>query len=110
MGRINKLYTLAFVLILTGVLSGCASYAAFAKCGFGGCPGDPNITANVQALFKQHAALEPPDLIYVQTLDYVVYLTGLVDTPLERQMAESVALEATGVARVVNSIAVNNKG
>jgi osmotically-inducible protein OsmY len=54
--------------------------------------------------------LEAPNLIRVQTLDHVVYLSGLVDTPLERQMAEAVALRATGVVRVVNSIAVNNKG
>jgi osmotically-inducible protein OsmY len=40
----------------------------------------------------------------VQTLDHVVYLTGLVDTDLERQIAESVALEADGVSKVVNSI------
>jgi osmotically-inducible protein OsmY len=43
----------------------------------------------------------------VQTLNHVVYLTGLVDTDLERQMAESVALEAKGVAKVVNSIGLS---
>ena len=96
---------LAFVLILTVALPGCAT---FAKCGFSGCPGDANITANVHALFDQHAELEPPSSIDVQTLDHVVYLYGLVSTELQRETAESVALEAGGVTRVVNSIAVSN--
>jgi osmotically-inducible protein OsmY len=51
--------------------------------------------------------LEPPNLLTVRTLDHVVYLSGVVDTDFERQMAESVALEAKGVARVVNSIGVS---
>jgi osmotically-inducible protein OsmY len=40
----------------------------------------------------------------VQTFDHVVYLYGVLDTELERQIAEGAALEAPGVARVVNSI------
>ncbi len=74
------------------------------KCGFDGCPGDAEITANVRALFSQHPVLEPPNLLNVQTLDHVVYLYGLVDTDFEREIAESVALQAPGVASVVNSI------
>jgi osmotically-inducible protein OsmY len=104
MRRPNQLYALAFTLVLTGVLPGCAVYG---KCGFGGCPGDAEITREVHALFDQHPALEPPNLLEVQTLNHVVYLTGLVDTDLERQMAESVALEAKGVAKVVNSIGLS---
>jgi osmotically-inducible protein OsmY len=94
----------AFALILTGAMAGCAAYN---KCGFGGCPGDAKITADVQALFDAHPALQPPNLLQVQTVDRVVYLTGLVDTDLERQMAESIALQAAGVARVVNSIGLS---
>jgi osmotically-inducible protein OsmY len=110
MRRLKHPYALAFVhapvfiLLLAGTLAGCAAYK---KCGFGGCPGDAKITAEVQALFDEHPALEPPTLLHVQTLDRVVYLTGLVDTDLERQMAESVALQAAGVARVVNSIGIS---
>jgi osmotically-inducible protein OsmY len=95
---------LAAALILSGSVEGCA---AFDKCGFGGCPGDAKITADVQWLFEQHPALEPPNLLSVQTLDRVVYLNGLVDTDLERQLAESVAHEAPGVAKVVNSIGIS---
>jgi len=46
--------------------------------------------------------------IEVQTLDHVVYLYGLVDTPFDSEIAKSVALEAPGVARVVSSIASGN--
>jgi len=44
----------------------------------------------------------------MQTLDKVVYLSGQVNTDLERQIAESAAHEAPDVARVVNTIAVSN--
>jgi osmotically-inducible protein OsmY len=95
---------LALALILTGVLPGCAAYT---KCGYSGCPGDAKITADVRALFDQHPELEPPNLINVQTLDHVVYLSGLVDTDLESQMAESLAHQAAGVTKVVNSIGLS---
>jgi osmotically-inducible protein OsmY len=104
MSRPKQLYALTFITVLTGALAGCAAYR---KCGFGGCPGDAAITVEVQALFQQYPALEPPNLLHVQTLDHVVYLTGLVDTDLERQMAESIALEAAGVVKVVNSIGLS---
>lgn len=92
-------------LILTGALSGCTAYRT---CGFGGCPQDARITAEVQRLLHQHPALNPPNLLHVRTYGRVVYLYGQVDTEFERRMAESVALEATDVARVVNSISVSN--
>jgi osmotically-inducible protein OsmY len=91
-------------LICASAGGGCA---AFVKCGFDGCPGDANITADVRARFAQHPALEPPNLLRVQTLNRVVYLYGLVDTDLERELAESVAHEAPGVANVVNSIGIS---
>jgi osmotically-inducible protein OsmY len=90
-------------LVIAGVLSGCAT---FEKCGFKGCPGDAQITAEVKALFDKHPELGSS--IDVQTLDHVVYLYGLVDTPLESEIAKSVALEAPGVTSVVSSIADRN--
>ena len=97
-------HAMTFALVLMGMLAGCAAYH---KCGFGGCPGDARITEEVQALFGEHPALEPPNLLQVHTVDRVVYLTGVVDTDLERQMAESIARRAAGVARVVNSIGLS---
>jgi osmotically-inducible protein OsmY len=95
------------LLGLAGALSGCAT---FNKCGLHGCPGDASITAKVEAQLQQYPALEAPNSVRAQTLDRVVYLYGLVDTDLERQLAESVAIDAAGGARVVDSIAINNLG
>jgi hypothetical protein len=96
---------LAFGFFLGNALAGCAAYE---KCGFQGCPGDAQLSAEVQALIAQHPALQPPNLIYVQTLDHVVYLSGMVDTSTERLLAEAVAQTAPGVRRVVDSIAESN--
>jgi osmotically-inducible protein OsmY len=64
------------------------------------------VTRDVRALLAQHAELGPPNLIYVQTLDHVVYLTGFVSEGMMRTTAGEVALAAHGVTRVVNTIAV----
>lgn len=82
----------------------------YRKCGLSGCPDDAGITADVRTRLNQYPELEPPNLIYVQTLDHVVYLTGQVDTDTERLLAKSVALEAGGVTRVVNSINLSYQG
>jgi osmotically-inducible protein OsmY len=95
--------TLAFALVLTSALSGCATYRT---CGIDGCPGDAKITANVQAQLNQHPELGGPNSISVATLNRVVYLDGLVSAGIESRTAESAALEVPGVSRVVNSIAV----
>jgi hypothetical protein len=99
----RSLCAAAFAVILACV-SGCAAYR---KCGFDGCPGDAEISAKVRALFEQHPELEPPNLLDVQTVDHVVYLYGVVDTDFEQWMAESVALQAPGVTKVVNSIGLS---
>jgi osmotically-inducible protein OsmY len=95
-------------LLLAHALSGCALSAAYAKCGLHGCPGDAAITAEVRALFDRHAALGAPNLLSVQTLDGVVYLGGILDTDMQRQLAQSVASQPPGVVRVVNSIGLAN--
>jgi osmotically-inducible protein OsmY len=92
-------------LILLSSLPGCAT---FEKCGFAGCPGDAKVTADVKAQFRQHADLSPPNSLNVQTLDHVVYLSGLVSTGLQRDNAEEVARQASAGARIVNSISVEN--
>ena len=96
---------LAFAAILTGVLSGCATYQ---KCGLTGCPGDAQITADIQALIRQHPAIEAPNTVRVSTIDRVVYLYGQVDTEQERATAESLAHQVAGVRRVVDSINFSN--
>jgi osmotically-inducible protein OsmY len=106
MDTLKQRYAMIMALILMASVSGCAAYRA---CGFHGCAGDAQITANVQASINQHPDLGP-NLIDVQTMDHVVYLYGLVNTDMERQLAESAARGTPGVVQVVNSIAVNNRG
>jgi osmotically-inducible protein OsmY len=107
MTRLKQHSALALVVILTGTVCACAVYR---KCGIPGCPGDATITAGVQAQIEQYPALEAPNSVRVQTLDHVVYLSGQVDTDLERSIAESVAVQVAGVTRVVNSISLSYGG
>jgi len=69
-----------------------------------GCPGDAKLANDVRTSFAEHSVLQPPNLLKVQAVNHVIYLYGLVDTDLERQIAESVALGTPGVTKVVNSI------
>jgi osmotically-inducible protein OsmY len=94
---------LAIGMVALSALAGCAAQ----KCGFSACRGDADISAAVEARLIQHPALEPPNLLRVQTHDHIVYLYGLVDTALERETAESVALGTPGVIKVVNSIGIS---
>ena len=107
MTRFRQNCGVAILLIVVASLPACATYR---KCGLGGCPGDATITAAVEAQFRLHPALEPPNLIHVQTLDHVVYLTGQVETELQRSLAESLAHEVAGVTRVANSINFSYQG
>lgn len=107
MSRPTRLYALALAIALSGAVSACAVRAG---CGPAGCPADAAITADVLARFHQYPALEPPNLIHVRTVDHVVYLSGQVDTGVERSMAESVAGAVAGVKRVVNSINLSYRG
>jgi osmotically-inducible protein OsmY len=106
MTRYWPLSTLTFPLILAGALSGCATYG---KCESDRCQGDAKITSEVQALFRENPPLEPPNLLSVHTTNRIVYLYGLVATDLQRDMAESVALQAPDIAMVVNGIAVTER-
>jgi osmotically-inducible protein OsmY len=96
-------YALAIALLLSGFLLGCAVER---KCGFEGCPGDAKIKAAVQASINQHPEVGPK--VYVQTLDHVVYLSGLVSAGEMRDIAEDAARHTPDVTRVVNSIAVSH--
>jgi osmotically-inducible protein OsmY len=101
--KFKPLYVLTCVLLLAGLLPGCA---AERKCGWGGCPGDAQITANVQTQLNRHPDLEGVNSINVQTLDHVVYLSGEVSAGLMRETAEAIARKTPGVTRVEDTIAV----
>jgi osmotically-inducible protein OsmY len=96
-----------FALVLMAALSGCATYR---KCGFSGCPGDAQITAEIEALIRQHPAIEAPNSVRVNTVDHVVYLYGQVNNEQERATAESLAHQVAGVRQVVDSISFGPQG
>jgi osmotically-inducible protein OsmY len=68
---------------------------------------DATLTADVKAAIAQHPGLGPPNLIYVDARDRVVYLSGSVNTELTRTDAEALARQVPGVTRVVTTIAVD---
>jgi osmotically-inducible protein OsmY len=104
------LFCFLTIVVLSGAMAGCATVETYRKCGFSGCLGDSDITARVQGRFERYTVLQPPNLIRVQTLDHVVYLTGIVNTPPPRDLAGSVAAQVPGVRRVVNSISLEYQG
>jgi hyperosmotically inducible protein len=89
----------SFALVLSGLFSGCALDRALAD-----DPDDPKITADVEALIRRHPEVE--NTLYVSTYNHVVYLSGVVASGLESEEAEAVARQVPGVARVVNTVAV----
>jgi osmotically-inducible protein OsmY len=105
---IKPLATLALGLVLANALSACSAYQTYKKCGSEGCPGDAQIAAQVEASVRAHPGLEFWS-IRVQSLDHVVYLYGIVETDLERNIVESVAVEASGGKKVVNTITTRTR-
>ena len=102
----EPLLSVTLPALLVATLCGCVAYR---ECGFSGCPGDATITANVEGRFARYPPLSA-NSVRIQTLNGVVYLTGQVDTDVERLLAVSVASDVTDVSRVVDSISVNNVG
>jgi BON domain len=97
----NRLRALVTAVILAAALPGCAAFPRSSDPAV-----DQKITADVEARFRQHPEVEAPDLIGVQTINRVVYLSGTVSAGLQREDAESIANQAPGVTKVVNSISV----
>jgi hypothetical protein len=97
----KRLRALVTAVILAAALPGCAAFPRSSDPAV-----DQKITAAVEARFRQHRELEAPDLIGVQTINRVVYLSGTVSAGLQREYAETVASRAPGVTKVVNSISV----
>ena len=104
MSKFKSLSVSAGVLLLAGLLPGCA---AESKCRWGGCPGDAQITASLQTQLNRHPDLEGVNSINVQTLHHVVYLSGGVGSGLMRETVEAIARKTPGVTRVEDTIAVS---
>jgi osmotically-inducible protein OsmY len=101
MRKPTRLPALALGFLGVAVLQGCA---VFPKCAPENCAADAEITANVNAVLAAHTELGPPGTIRVQTINKVVYLNGLVNSDLERQSVEALALAVPDVKDVVNSV------
>jgi osmotically-inducible protein OsmY len=102
--------SLILTLALVGAVPGCDAYRTVRQCGSQGCAEDRRITADIESLLAEHRELMPPNMVYVRTLDGVVYLSGQVSTPLQRTEAEDVARQAEGFKRVVNTISLGYRG
>lgn len=92
---------LTFAVVLITV-SGCAAFQDYRKCAAGECPDDARIAIEVKSRLDQR-----PDLaadVHVQTLHSVVYLSGQVTTSMQRDSAELMAHEVTGVRRIIDNV------
>jgi osmotically-inducible protein OsmY len=107
---VAALCALAATGVALAVLPGCANYRALQQCGYQGCAGDRQISDQVRALLRQHTELLPPNIIYVHTVNGVVYLSGEVATDLQRDTAVAVARQAPGAGEVVDMIALEYQG
>ena len=103
----KRLFSLTCCLLMAGILPGCS---LFPKCSPENCAVDAQIKQDVDAVFTEHTELGPPGTIRVQSINKVVYLNGLVNSDLERQNAEALALRVPNVKEVVNSIAPRSNG
>jgi osmotically-inducible protein OsmY len=108
--RRRQLDLLTLSLVATQLLCGCAAYDAYRKCGRAGCSGDAQISTEIRTLLEAHPELGPPNAIYVNTLDRVVYLRGQVATELQRETADGLARRAAGVRNVVDIIGLEYNG
>jgi hyperosmotically inducible protein len=66
---------------------------------------DARITATVKSKLTADRVLNI-SRVDVDTEDAVVHLTGVVDTPDQKQRAEQIARQVSGVKRVVNNLHV----
>ena len=109
MAKLKYLRTTSTALILTGILCGCATSQKAST------TADPNaaaqqdlrITYYVMQKFAQHSDLGPPNRIYVNTRDHVVYLTGTVTDSEVGDNAKAVARQVSGVTDVVSTISTS---
>jgi osmotically-inducible protein OsmY len=108
---VTKLITTMIAAVaLGGVLCACATggnHTAGATDPAANAQEDLRITYDVMQSIAKHPDLGPPNEIYVNTRDHVVYLTGTVDSSSTKDNAKAVARQVTGVTDVVSTIGVS---
>jgi osmotically-inducible protein OsmY len=105
--RYRGLGALALSLALLGATAGCAGSG---QCGYRECPEEAAIRVDVEQRIAGYPELRGPNMVYVQVHGHLVTLSGQVNSDYERRLAERVAGEAAGVARVVNMIGLTYSG
>ena len=101
--------TLIGGLVALGLASGCTTLGAGQKCGLADCNADARLASAVQTSLDRHPELGPAGQLQVGALNHVLYLYGGVANDLQLAVAKSIASEAGGDAKIVNSIVVSEK-
>jgi len=102
MNKRTRNYALSVTPWLLATLSGCAT---FDKCAVGTCVGDREITAGIRRQLDSVPTLSQ-EQITVQTIDQVVYLSGLIEAPMDDDAAVAIARNTAGVEKVVDWLAI----
>jgi osmotically-inducible protein OsmY len=97
--------------LLAGLASAMSGCAALHQCaGPAECNANERLTRAVRTQLAQYPELLPPNQVFVETRNGVVYLTGQVATDLQRVTAESAARQTAGVHKVIDNIALGYHG
>jgi osmotically-inducible protein OsmY len=89
------------LLAVTASLSG--SGCAYLECQTAACVEDAKLRDQVSEQINAHPSLRFFNLD-IQTHNHAVYLEGLVDSEVDRSMAEQIAMAVPGVAKVYNGL------
>lgn len=103
--RQGVLRTLGVLVLLAALTAGCQSMTGRSA---GRTIDDAAITSSVKAKLVADRAANLTR-VDVDTNNGVVSLNGVVETPEQRARAEQLAMEASGVKRVVNNLQVQKR-
>jgi osmotically-inducible protein OsmY len=103
--RASALRTLTVLVLLTALTAGCQSMTGKSA---GQNIDDTTITTSVKAKLVGDKAANLTR-VDVDTNNGVVSLNGVVTTPEQKLRAEKLAMEASGVRRVVNNLQVEKR-
>jgi hyperosmotically inducible protein len=103
--RQGVLRTLSVLVLLAALTAGCQSMTGRSA---GRTIDDAAITSSVKAKLVADRAANLTR-VDVDTNNGVVSLNGVVETPEQRARAEQLAMEASGVKRVVNNLQVQKR-
>lgn len=110
MGSFNAAVRIASSMLAASagavLAGGCASYGDPSRCHDAACREQAQFTSGLERSLRSAPDLAPPEAVYAQTLDNVVYLTGHVTTVVQRDHAEAIARSAIGDRELVDNLVV----